>query len=175
MQRNNIYTIIIFLLSFCAQLSAQTVQWISWDEMLRRSKTEKRKVLIDIYQEGCLPCRNMDLHTYTNPTIANTLNTCYYAVKFDAKQRQEILYKNHNYNYTCDFGTCYHSLAFELTSGKLSFPSVVFLDENLGIVQQLPDFQEAPHFNNVMSWVCGNYYKRTSFRNYELQLKYKRN
>ncbi len=161
-------TILSFLL-LCplVWIGAQTVQWITWEQMMEKSKHEKRKIVVDIYTEGCLPCKNMDLNTFSNPAVANTLNNCYYAVKFDAKQKKAMNYKEKNYDYNCDYGTCFHSLAFELTSGQLSFPSVVFLDENMNLIQQLPNFQEAGYFNCVMGWVCQNYYKKIPYKSYE--------
>ncbi|MFN0200455.1 MAG: thioredoxin family protein [Bacteroidia bacterium] len=167
MSKSKLYLFCFFLLFPFAFSFAQNVQWITWEQMIEKSKYEKRKIVVDIYTEGCMPCKNMDLTTFANPTVAKSLNDCYYAVKFDAKQKNEMHYKDRNYEYDCNHGTCFHTLAFELTSGQLSFPSVVFLDENMNIIQQLPNFQEANHFYNVMGWVCQNYYKKMPFSNYK--------
>jgi thioredoxin-related protein len=167
MLKNIQYLFILFFFSSpIAICFAQKVQWITWEQMTEMSKSQKRKILVDIYTDGCMPCKNMDLTTFANPMVAKSVNECYYAVKFDAKQRSEMIYKDKTFEYDCNHGTCYHSLAFELTSGQLSFPSLVFLDENMNIIQQLPNFQEASHFNNVMGWVCQNYYKKMPLPSY---------
>jgi thioredoxin-related protein len=168
------FSFICFLLLLpMTWMTAQNVQWITWDQMVEKSKLEKKKIIVDIFTDGCLPCKNMDLTTFANDKVASTMNSCYYAVKFDAKQKKEMQYKNKNYDYNCDYGTCFHSLAFELTSGQLSFPSVVFLDENFNILQQLPNYQEAVYFQNVMGWVCQNYYKKMPFKTYEGIMRHK--
>lgn len=172
---SNIRIALVFVLLSLGSIfiQAQNVQWLTWEQMVEKSKYEKRKIVVDIYTDGCMPCKNMDLTTFANEKVASTMNNCYYAVKFDAKQRKEMTYKEKTYEYNCDYGTCFHSLAFELTSGQLSFPSVVFLDENLNIVQQLPNFQEANYFYTVMGWVCQNYYKKMPFKTYESIMKNK--
>lgn len=166
MQKYKLYILFSFFFAAPFLSFSQKVQWITWEQMMELSKSQKRKILVDIYTDGCMPCKNMDLTTFANPMVAKSVNECYYAVKFDAKQRSEMLYKDKTFEYDCNHGTCYHSLAFELTSGQLSFPSLVFLDENMNIIQQLPNFQEASHFNNVMGWVCQNYYKKMPLPSY---------
>ena len=49
------FSVLLFLLTFTlpgmAQETAGPVKWMSFEEALERSKTEKRKIFIDVYTD----------------------------------------------------------------------------------------------------------------------------
>ena len=55
----------------------------------------------------------------------------------------------------------YNELAAELTSGKLSYPTLVFLDENLRIIQVFAGYQDARTFEKIMTYFASDYHKTT--------------
>ncbi len=73
-------------------LSAQTkkVNWLSWDEALELSKTESKKLFVNVYTEWCGWCKRMDALTFDQPHIAKYLNENFYPIKFDAEQKDDI-------------------------------------------------------------------------------------
>ena len=85
---------LLFLLigfSLCNTSYTQTtVKWMSLEEAVEKSKTEKRKIFIDIYTDWCGWCKVMDRETFQNPCIANYLNRNYYPVKFNAEQKKDM-------------------------------------------------------------------------------------
>ncbi|HRG07218.1 MAG TPA: DUF255 domain-containing protein, partial [Cyclobacteriaceae bacterium] len=51
-----------------AQEKAESaVKWITFEEAVEKSKTEKRKIFIDVYTDWCGWCKVMDKNTFTDP------------------------------------------------------------------------------------------------------------
>jgi uncharacterized protein YyaL (SSP411 family) len=63
------------------------VKWMSWKEMLVAQKTEKRKVIIDVYTDWCGWCKHMDKTTFKDVSVAASINKNLYAVKLDAESK----------------------------------------------------------------------------------------
>jgi len=42
--------------------------------------------------------------------------------------------------------------------GKLSYPTVVFIDENLGVIQPISGFQDKVQFEMIMTYFAEDYY-----------------
>ncbi len=142
-------------------LSSQAhVKWLSWEDALQRNQKEKRKILVDVYTNWCGWCKKMDKTTFSDEKIAEYVNANYYPVKFNAEQREDIIFNNKIYKYVGSFGRKgYHELAFEIMRGKLSYPTAVFIDENLSVIQPISGFQDALKFEMIMIFFAENYYK----------------
>ena len=50
------------------------VEWMNFEEALEKSKTEPRKIFIDVYTEWCGWCKRMDSATFQQEHIAEYLN-----------------------------------------------------------------------------------------------------
>jgi thioredoxin-related protein len=133
------------------------VQWMTIQEASEKLKTEKRKIFIDVYTDWCGWCKVMDRKTFSDPQVADLLNTKFYAVKLNAEQREDIMFKGTKFSYVQDGN--YHQLAAALLNNKLSYPTVVFLDEELNGLMPLPGFREAPEFHKIALFIGGNHYK----------------
>ena len=68
----------------------------------------------------------MDQETFTNPVIADILNTRFYPVKFDAEGKEKLNFFGQTYINDGKYGNA-HQLAVALLQGQLSYPTVVFL------------------------------------------------
>src|SRR5690606_1955296 len=49
---------------------AGAVQWLTFEEAVEKSKTEKRKIFIDVYTDWCGWCKVMDKKTFSEPAVA---------------------------------------------------------------------------------------------------------
>ena len=63
------------------------VKWMSFEQAIEKSKTEKRKIFIDVYTDWCGWCKVMDKNTFSETQVAKILNEMFYPVKLDAEQR----------------------------------------------------------------------------------------
>ncbi len=155
--RGIILCLLVVIAGFAS--SAQKVKWMSMEEAMEASKQEQRKIVVDIFTDWCAWCQKMDESTFQNPFIAKYLNTHYYPVKFNAEHPKVVSFKGKDFDFVKDGQRGYHQLAVELTQGRLSYPTVVFLDENLEIIQALRGFQSSLRFEQIMTYFAHNYHK----------------
>ncbi len=146
---------------------ASAVQWLSWSEAMERFEKEPRKIFLDVYTKWCGWCKRMDAKTFQDPNIAAYLNEHYYPVKFDAEYSEELSFKGKAYRFVRSGRRGFHQLAFELTGGRLSFPTSVFLDENLSVIQSIPGYMEPPAFEQIITYFAEDHYKRVPWGVYQ--------
>lgn len=154
-------------LSLAVFASAQSaVKWLSWDEAMSLSKNEPRKFFVDVYTDWCGWCKKMDKATFENPAVASYLNTHYYPIKFNAEQRTDITINDKTYQFVGNGMRGYHQLAAEITFGRLSYPTIVFLDENMKVIQPLPGFREVDEFKKMMIYFAEDHHKKTPWNKF---------
>ena len=134
---------------------------------MEKSKTEKKKIFIDVYTEWCGWCKRMDETTFTDPKVVKYLNDNFYAVKFDAEQKQDITFNGKTYHFTKVGNRGYHELAAEWLNNRMSYPTSVYLDEEFKVIQPLPGFLEAARFEAIINYFASDSYKRTPWESYE--------
>ncbi|MGC1242755.1 MAG: DUF255 domain-containing protein [Chryseosolibacter sp.] len=105
-----------------------TVQWMTFEQAVEKSKIEKRKIFIDVYTDWCGWCKVMDKKTFNDPEVAKLLNEKFYPVKFNAEQREDVVFEGTTFKFIDQGGRGTHQLAAALLNNKLSYPTVVFLD-----------------------------------------------
>ncbi len=147
--------------------AASNVQWLTFEEAVERSKTEKKKIFIDVYTNWCGWCKVMDKNTFNNPKIAEYLNENFYPVKFNAEQREEIVFRDHTFKFISSGGRGVHELAASLLNNKLSYPTVVFLDEDFNMIQPLPGYQKPQQFEKIVKFIGGDHFRSTSWKDWE--------
>lgn len=143
------------------------VEWLTFEQALEKSKIEKRKIFIDVYTDWCGWCKVMDKNTFSEEKIANYLNEKYYAVKLNAEQTGDIEFKNHTFKYVPNGRRGYHELAAWLLQGRLSYPTVVFLDEDFNPIQPLPGYREPKEFHPILTYFGEDQYKQMAWKDYQ--------
>ncbi len=143
------------------------VEWLTWEQAMEKSKTEKRKIFVDVYTEWCGWCRKMEASTFKDPVIANYINNNFYAVKFDAEQKESIEFNGKEYKFVKSGKRGYHELAAWMTNGKLGYPTVVFINENQKVIQPIPGYLPAEKFEPIMTYFGGDHYKKTPWDIYQ--------
>lgn len=143
------------------------VKWMTLEEAMEKSKMDKRKIFVDVYTDWCGWCKRMDSTTFMNPAVVQYLNDNYYPVKFNAEQQKEIVYKEKTYQFKKNGARGYHELAAEWLNNRLSYPTVVFLDENQGVIQPLQGYQDATKMEAVLNYFGTDSHKKTPWESYE--------
>ena len=131
------------------------VKWMSFEDGLAMAKSTKKKIIVDMYTDWCGWCKRMDASTFKNPVVASYVNKNYYAVKLNAERADSILFRGKNYRLKGNA----NELALELLGGRMSYPTIVLLDEQQELIQALPGFQDAAKFDMVL-----NYYGQDSHK-----------
>jgi len=131
-------------------------------------KVEKKKIVIDVYTDWCGWCKKMDKSTFQKTQIANYLNENYYPVKLNAEQKEVINFAGQEFKYVNKGRSkSYHEFALAVTRGQLSYPTVVFIDEDLNIIQSIPGFRTAHEFEMIMTYFGNNRHKEEPWSTYQ--------
>jgi len=152
-----------------APTSSTKVNWITFEEAVQKNKENPKKVIVDIYTDWCFWCKQMDKATFQHPEIAEYINENFYAVKLDAQMKDNLEFKDNEYFFDQSLGG-FHEIAFYLTRGRLSFPSVVFMDELMNNPQPVAGFQRPVDMDKLLKFFGDNYYKNMDW--YQFNLKY---
>lgn len=165
------YVIILLIsvisLPLWAQNTGVKVNWLTFEEAVEKSKTEKKKIFIDVYTDWCGWCKVMDRETFGNEKIAKYLNENFYPVKLNAEQKEDITVNGQTFKWVASGTRGYHQLAAALLQGKLSYPTVVFLDENFNMLQPLPGYQKPEQFDPIIKFIGGGHYKTTKWADWQ--------
>ncbi len=165
--------ILIFSLISLSSFAQKKINWMTWEQMIEEQKTEKRKVIIDLYTDWCGWCKRMDMTTFANPVIVDYINKHYYAVKFNAERKEDVKYDGRVYKYVRSGRSGYNEFAAALTQNNLSYPTYVFLTENIQLLQVIPGYQNAKNFEYIINFFGEDYYKTTPWAKFEKEFKSK--
>ncbi len=144
-----------------------SVKWMTFEEAVQKSKTEKRKIFIDVYTDWCGWCKVMDKKTFNEPAVARILNEKFYPVKFNAEQKEDIVFNGNTFKFIDSGGRGTHQLAAALLNNQLSYPTVVFLDEEFKMIQPLPGYRQAPEFHKIAQFIGDDHYKTIKWEAWE--------
>lgn len=140
--------------------SEGAVKWMTFEEAIEKSKTEKRKIFIDVYTDWCGWCKVMDKNTFNEPTIAKTLNEKFYPVKFNAEQKEDVVFNGTTFKFVESGRSGYHELAAALLNNQLSYPTVVFLDEDFKTASPVAGYRKPEEFHKIMTYFGEDHFKK---------------
>ncbi|HRI80581.1 MAG TPA: DUF255 domain-containing protein [Cyclobacteriaceae bacterium] len=143
------------------------VKWMSFAEAVEKSKTVKKKIFIDVYTDWCGWCKVMDKSTFSEENVAKILNEDFYPVKFDAEQKEDVVFNNTTFKFMPYGNGGTHQLAAALLNNQLSYPTVVFLDEEFRMIQPLAGYQKAPEFHKIIQYIGEDHYKKMKWADYQ--------
>ncbi|MDX5326488.1 MAG: DUF255 domain-containing protein [Bacteroidota bacterium] len=168
--KNWISILSLSLMSFWA-IGQERIHWMTIEEAEQATQKEPRKILIDVYTDWCGWCKKMDQTTFQDPELVQYVNENYYAVKLDAEGRDSIRIKGHTFKYIPQGRRGYHELAAALLQGKMSYPTLVFLDEELRMIQPLPGFQTVTGLEPILKFFASNGYKDGDWETFQKNFK----
>lgn len=143
----------------------ETINWMSIEEAYAAAQKNPKKVVIDVYTDWCGWCKVMDKKTFTNSEVAKYVNENFYAVKLDAESKKDIILGTTTYKYNAQNRA--NDIAVALLQGKLSYPSMVYLDEQFNMIQPIPGYMEARAFHEVITFIGGDHHKKETFDSYK--------
>ncbi len=156
----------ILIIAFLGMNISAQVKWYSIEEAVELNKKEPRKFMIDVYTDWCGWCKVMDKNTFNNEIIAKYLNEKYYPVKLNAEQKDSIIFKDKTYKYVASGNRGVHEFAYALLGGNMSYPSVVFLDENYNGLTVEKGYIKPPRFDMILKFIGGDHYKSDSWESW---------
>lgn len=152
-----------------AEAKHKEINWMTLDQVQAAMKKEPRKVLIDFYTGWCGWCKVMDKKTYSNPELVKYVNEKFYAVKFDAEQKESVMFLGKKYEFKAENRA--NDFAAELLGGRLSYPTTVFLMENFQNPQAVPGYQDVPKMESVLKYLGENKYQTQKWDDFQKEFK----
>ncbi len=155
---------IFFLSALCtgkSLYSQSKINWLTWEQAIEKSKVEKRFIVVDVYTKWCGWCKRMDKNTFQRAEVADYVNEHYYPIRFDAETKKPITVNGKVYHFIPSGKRGYHELAAAITFGKLSFPTIIFMDPDWKVIQPIPGYQDAETFILISRYFAEGYYKNT--------------
>jgi thioredoxin-related protein len=135
------------------------IQWMTWEEAIKKSDKNPKKIFVDVYTDWCGWCKKMDASTFADPKVAEFINKNFYPVKFNAEQPEDIVYKGNTLKFVAEGRRGYHQLASALLDGRMGYPSYVYLDEQQNRITISPGFKPVDVIMKELNYVAGNHYK----------------
>ncbi|MGF1637137.1 MAG: thioredoxin family protein [Cyclobacteriaceae bacterium] len=142
------------------------IKWYTIEQVEELVKNEPKKIFIDVYTDWCGYCKVMDRETFTNPEVIELLNRDFYAVKLDAEGQDEITFKEHTYKFVAQGRKGYHELAAAFLNGKMSYPTTVYLDEELKPITMVPGYLKPEQIKPILNYFGKDHYKTQSWEEY---------
>jgi thioredoxin-related protein len=166
--------LIIFLSALSLNVFSQEVKvkWYTLQEAEQLSLKSFRPMFIDAYTDWCGWCRKMDQDTFTNPVIAEILNTRFYPVKFNAEGKEDITFFGQKFVNDGKAGKA-HQLAVTLLNGQLSYPTVVFLTRQgeKFQVSPVPGYRQPKEMEMLLSFFAEKAYETGNWQEYSASFR----
>jgi thioredoxin-related protein len=167
-------TVVLIIALFSLQLvfsqeteNAVKIKWLKFEEAMELNKTAPKKILIDFTTSWCGWCKVMDKNTFSNPNIAAYISQNFYAVRFDAETKDTITYKEKKYVNKGTGNRPPHELAVELLKGQLSYPTILYMDENSNPISAVPGYMKPEEIEPVLVFFSQDVYKQIPFEKFK--------
>ncbi len=139
------------------------IKWLSWDEAVKANETVKKKFFIDFYTDWCGWCKRMDKTTFTDPSVVKFINENFHPVKFNAEQKEDIVFQGRTFKWRAGGRNGVHTLAYELLNGRLGYPSYVYLTPEYERILISPGYKPAPDLLKELEFVKDDHYENTTW------------
>jgi thioredoxin-related protein len=140
------------------------IKWISFEDAVELQKTKPKKIIVDVYTDWCGWCKKMDKNTYTDAEVIKQIEANFYFVKLNAEQKEEIKYKDKVFTFKQEYKA--NELAVSLLNGQMSYPSTVFLDEDMNLLTVVPGYLTPKDMNPILKYFGENIYKEKNWKEY---------
>ncbi len=161
-------SITLVVLSFRSEKGGEEkINWMSWEEAVILSEENPKRIFIDVYTEWCGWCKRMDKTTFSDKEVATFMNKNFYAVKLDAEQKEDIIFQNNTFKFLPDAGRRgVHELAKALLDGKMSYPSIVYMDEQFRRITISAGYKDAKGIMPELKYVGEGIYEKMTWQDY---------
>ena len=161
-----LYTFALIIISLSTYAQKGPVKWYTIQEAEKLSKNDPRPMLVDAYTDWCGWCKKLDQDTFSNPVIADILNTKFYPVKFDAEGKEAVTFQGMNFVNDGKSGNA-HQLAVAMLKGQLSYPNIVFFNEKNQLLTNVAGYRTAKEMEVLLSYFADKAYDKQSFQDFE--------
>ena len=145
------------------------LKWYSWEEAVELNKTHPKKLMVDVYTSWCGWCKVMDKKTFTDPKVIALIQKNFYPVKLDAEQKEDIHFQGNVFKYTGQGRRGANELAVALLNGRMSFPSIVYLNEKFEKITVSPGYKKPDAMITELKFIGDDHYLTQKFAEFAAQ------
>ena len=163
MQKFSLYFTAMVLL-LCSSFSfpdKEKINWLTLEQLQEAYAKQPKPILVDLYTSWCGWCKVMDRDTYSKENVAAYINEKYYAVKFNAEQRDSVSFAGKRYGYNSAYQA--NALAAYLSYGQMSYPTTVFLSSIDAQPAPIPGFLKPAEMEAPLKYFGDGIYKTKTF------------
>jgi thioredoxin-related protein len=128
------------------------INWLTFEEALALHEEEPKKWVIDVWTTWCGWCKRMDATTFSDTLVVRHVNENFYAVSLDGEYKEDIQVGERTYSFVDEGRRGYHQLPAELMGGKMSYPTIVFLGDDLTNLSSVPGYRNAKDFVQILEF-----------------------
>ncbi|NNE26476.1 MAG: DUF255 domain-containing protein [Saprospiraceae bacterium] len=132
------------------------LQWLTFEQAANMKNKGSKKYLVDVYTDWCGWCKVMDKKTFTDPEVQKYLDENFHVIKFNAEQKEAIDFKGKKYEWLPAGRRGVNMLAMELLGSRLSYPTLVYLDENMNKIKSSPGFKKPDQLMSELRVISGS-------------------
>ncbi len=144
----------------------ESLQWYAIDKVEQAAKKTHKKVLIEVFTNWSDGFRQLERNALNQQQIINYLNERFLTVKFDAETRSEVNFRSKAYHFVSQSGVGFNELASELLQGQMVYPTLVFLDENMNLIQTI-QYRSPEQFEMIITYFGDDNHKKMPWKKYE--------
>ncbi len=147
------------------------VKWYSLAEAQELQKTQPRPWLVDVYTDWCGWCKHMMKTTFASDGIAKHINDNFYAIRFDAEQKDSIIFRDTVYYNTSEGNRPPHDFAKRIMNNRMSYPTIVYMDIDWTF-QPIPGYQDVRQIEPLLVYYANRLNKYVDFFRFQSYFQY---
>ena len=130
-----------------------SINWLSFEEAHELNKKNPKNWFIDVSTVWCGWCKRMDATTFSDSTIISYVNANFYPVALDGEEKEDITFDGNTFKFVESGRRGYHELPAALMNGKMSYPTLIFLNEKIEVYQSLPGYKSKTDLHPILQFI----------------------
>jgi thioredoxin-related protein len=163
MQKITLFVAALIFLSARSPLD-RPGEWMTLQQAQDSIKGQPKVIIMDIYTDWCYWCKVMENNTYSKPEVSSYMHENFYAVKFNAENKNTVLWKGKSFAYNPSYRV--NDLALSLTKGQLSFPTTVIITPDNQPPQFIAGYLKPSELEPILKYFGEGAYKKISFQEF---------
>lgn len=159
-------SILLVTTRFSPIKAQESLQWFTIDQVEQFAKKTHKKVLIEVFTNWSDGFWQLERNALNQQQIINYLNERFLTVKFDAETRSDVNFRSKTYHFVSQSGVGFNELASELLQGQMVYPTLVFLDENMNLIQTI-QYRSPEQFEMIITYFGDDNHKKMPWNKYE--------
>ena len=161
-----VLALVLCMMAWFIDAKAQDVQYYPIDQVEQIAKKGHKKILIEVFTQWSDGFRQLEREALRQQQIVSYLNDKFLTVKFDAETRSDVSFRDRTYRYVSKSGVGFNELAAELLQGQMAYPTFIFLDENMNLIQTIK-YHSPEQFEMIITYFGDNNHKKIPWKKYE--------